>query len=460
MEDKLDFSLPEKKPGSPFSGQLTILLLAAVLVMVAVNLYVQTSHRNGSEATTSQGLSASQTKQLATKLSQRDLHEQAASVWNEYLQSGGLSNEDRARALFQMGLLYEKAGLYAEAIESFYRSEMAAKVDELESQINTHIKTCFEQKGAFSALRYELMDRTSLNKTTPAGQTVVAEIGPEKVTEADLDAMIENAIENQLAPMAAFMTDEQMAEQKQSMLDKFKAPQSRLQFLQSRLAEEVLYRQALSESLPDKPEVKQLLGDVSRNVLSTQLMNEQLASKISITETDLQTFYEANKAQYVSPSTAKISHILLGDRQKALDVIKRAQDGEDFAALAKELSQDTATKDKGGVIETDVTEGQYVPVIGDANGLSEAIFAAESGSVLAEPFRTDKGWEVVQVRQITSQRQQTFDEVRRQVMMTLMERKRQDVQQQFIKEMMDKYGVIIHTSTITKTPEKPEDTQQ
>ena len=48
--------------------------------------------------------------------------------------------------------------------------------------------------------------------SVPAGAKLVAEIGPEKITIAELDAMIEQAVENQLSPMAPFMTPEQLAE--------------------------------------------------------------------------------------------------------------------------------------------------------------------------------------------------------------------------------------------------------
>ena len=49
--------------------------------------------------------------------------------------------------------------------------------------------------------------------------------------------------------MAAFMSAEQRNEQTKRMLEQFKTPQARQQFLQSWLAQEVLYRQALQEEL-------------------------------------------------------------------------------------------------------------------------------------------------------------------------------------------------------------------
>ena len=147
-------------------------------------------------------LSAEQTKELANKLAQRNLNQQAAKVWQDYLAANHLSDTERAKVLFQIGTQFEKANLYADAIEYYYRSEMTAKIDELEPQINSHIQDCFERLGKFSALRYELMDRTGFKQSGQAGSKIVAEIGSEKITEADLDAIIENNIDNQLKPMS------------------------------------------------------------------------------------------------------------------------------------------------------------------------------------------------------------------------------------------------------------------
>ena len=115
--------------------------------------------------------------------------------------------------------------------------------------------------GKFSALRYEVMDRTSMNPSQAAGGKVVAEIGTEKITEAQLDALIEENIENQLAPMRAFMTPEQLNEQKKRALEQSRSPQAKQEFLQGWLAQEILYRQALQEKLSDKPEVKRVVHE-------------------------------------------------------------------------------------------------------------------------------------------------------------------------------------------------------
>lgn len=457
MPEKLDFSLPEKKAGGPFARALTVLLLLVLVALAAANLLVALSGKNGRPEQGTRGLTATQARQLATKLDQRNLYDQAAAVWRDYLDADDLTDDERARALYQIGTSLKKAGRYGEAIEHFYRSELAAPLEELTSPINVHVKECFEKLGKFSALRYELMDRTSLAPSETAGAKIVAEIGAEKITEADLDAQIERGIENQLAPVEAFLPPDQLGEQKKRLLEQYRDPQARREFLQTWLAQEILYRQALDEGLGDKPETKQMLEDLTRGLLSQQLMNEKLAAKINITETDVQTFYQANKDKYVQPARAKIGHIRVAAEDKAAELLTRLADGEDFAELAKEFSEDEATIGNGGAVGEDVVKGTYVAGIGDANDINAAIFAAEAPTVLKQAFQTEDGWEIVKVDEKHPERQMSFEEVQQQVMQELLGRKRQEVQSDYIKEMMTRHNVIIHTSALAPPqPSAPE----
>jgi len=449
MEGKLDFSLPEKKQNNAITNLIIIVLLLILIGLSAANMALRPAKDNQAQKVTSYSLSAEQTKQLAGKLAQRNLHVRAANLWKDYLAAGKLAEAERARTLFQIGSLLEKANLYDQAIEYFYRSEIVAELGELKPQINAHIRNCFEKLGKFSALRYELMDRTSLEAAPTAGAKIVAEIGAEKITEADLDGFIESEIENQLEPMAPFMTPEQLSEQKKKMLQQYKNPQAKQQYLQMWLAQEVLYRQALEENLAEKPEAKKLIDQLTRGALSQLLMNKELASKINITETDVQTYYTANKDKFIEPARAKISHILLEDQQQANELIGRIKGGEDFGELAKQFSKDESTKEKAGRIDTEVQEDSSIPGIGTYGELNKKIFAVEAPKVLDEPFKTEKGWEIVKVETLSPQLQKTLDEVSRQVISMLANQKRQDVQSSYIEQMMNKYNVIIHTSAMS-----------
>jgi parvulin-like peptidyl-prolyl isomerase len=189
-------------------------------------------------------------------------------------------------------------------------------------------------------------------------------------------------------------------------------------------------------------------------------MNRELASKINITETDVQTYYTANKDKFIEPARAEISHILLDDEQQAKEVIGRIKGGEDFGELAQQFSKDESTKEKAGKIETELQEGSHIPGIGAYEKLNKKIFAVDAPKVLDEPFKTERGWEIVKVETLIPQRQKTLDEVSRQVISMLANQKRQDVQSSYIEQMIDKYNVIIHTSAMsgagrTESPEIP-----
>ncbi|MCI0499959.1 MAG: peptidyl-prolyl cis-trans isomerase [Planctomycetales bacterium] len=450
MEEKLDFSLPAKKSKTPFASIISVLLLVVLVGLAVINLFDPFCQNPPSE-NPALSLSQEKVKDLASKLADRSLYTRAAEVWQDYLASAEMPDAERAKILFQIGTLLEKAGRYDEAIEYFYRSEITAALPELEQSITAHIRDCFEKLGKFSALRYELMDRTSIQPSGMSGGKIVAEIGAEKITNADLDALIEKAIDDQLAPLAAFMTAEQRDEQKTKVLEQYKAPSARQEFLQSWLVQEVLYRQAMEEELSEQPDVKRFIEGVVRGALSQQLMNKELADKIHITESDLQTYYQANKADYVEPAKARIGHILVKDRPQADELIKRINNGEDFGELAKAFSADPNTQDSGGMMDADVKKGDDVPGIGKSAELNEKILAADTGDVLQEPFKTEKGWEIIKVCQKDSPRQKTFEEVKQQVTSSLLNQKRQDVQGDLIRQMMDKYGVIIHTSALTDT---------
>ena len=364
MENKLDFSLPEKKTKNSAASVFTIILLLILIGLVSFSVFKPSgkSLLNGYQS----AMSPEQTKELASKLAQRNLYDRAVVLWKEYLANANLTDTERAKGLFQIATLYEKAKMYEEAIEYFYRSETTEKNSDLESQINTHIKDCFEKLGKFSALRYELMDRTSFNKQEDSGFEVVAEIGPEKITQADLDGLIEQSIDIQLTPLMSFMTTEQMNEQKKQLLEQYKTPSAKMQFLQSWLAQEILYRDALEQDMADEPEVKSQIEEVTRQVLSQQLMNKELATKIHITETDLQTYYQANKDKYIEQAKEDDPNSV--PRQKNFNEVRDQVTSELINSKSRDVQQAYIKQlmDKYNII---VHTSEFAPVVEDSNDM-------------------------------------------------------------------------------------------
>lgn len=301
LDKGLNLTVPPNQGRQRSYQPLLAALVAAVLLLTVFNTVILIRPRTKSDMP-AKGLEPDKVKDLATRLYQRNLYQQAAAAWAEYLQTADISPQDRATALFQRGLCLEKAGLFADAVEAYYRSEATSRLQELSQQIPNHIKYCLEQLGRFSALRYELMARTGYRSQDDESSKVVAEIGPERITDSDLSSFIEDAIEMELAPIAPFMTVEQLNQHRQAMLQHYKSPSARLAFLRSWLAEQIAYRRATEQGLGEQDRTKRLIDQVIRHTLAQQMIQQVLASRMTITEGDLRTYYQANKDRFTGPS--------------------------------------------------------------------------------------------------------------------------------------------------------------
>lgn len=103
---------------------------------------------------------------------------------------------------------------------------------------------------------------------------------------------------------------------------------------------------------------------------------------VTVTDDEVKKYYDGHTADYEQPEMARVSHILiftvdpvtraalpadqqLVRRKKADDLVKAARGGADFAALAKQYSEDPGSKDNGGVLPP-FPRGQMVREIEDA----------------------------------------------------------------------------------------------
>lgn len=103
----------------------------------------------------------------------------------------------------------------------------------------------------------------------------------------------------------------------------------------------------------------------------------------------------------------KVSHILIKDETRANDVAARAKKGEDFAALAKQYSEDSKSKDAGGELGW-LAKGQLVVNDTSIPEFDTASFDAKSGDIVG-PVKTSIGFEIIKVEDKKGQVSENFD---------------------------------------------------
>lgn len=203
-------------------------------------------------------------------------------------------------------------------------------------------------------------------------------------------------------------------------------------------ADEATRKQAETDSTTSFEKVKgqylSLLGKDEKNfdlLLQKQgLTKDQVIAQMSminssigflkkdIQDADLQKEYDgADKASF---TTASVRHILIStDSRKpeealklANDLIARIKKGEDFAALAKQYTDDPGSKESGGLYEN-ADVNQWVPEF------KEAALKQPVGQV-GEPVKTDYGYHVMRVE---NRKVKTFAEAKEGLRQQALEKK-------------------------------------
>ena len=149
-------------------------------------------------------------------------------------------------------------------------------------------------------------------------------------------------------------------------------------------------------------------------------------AKVTVDENEVKTYYDENQAEFFAPETVEARHILIQvnkdadektvetGRLKAEDILARAQKGEDFAELAKELSEGPS-KNQGGYLGT-FERGRMV------KPFEEAAFSLKDGEI-SEPVRTDFGWHIIKVEKHTPAETRTLEASQNKIRGQLSEQK-------------------------------------
>ncbi len=452
MQDKPKLELPQRVvPKRRIFDRRSTFFALCVLVLFGVVVALLMLRPAGTASTipARAGWSADQQKALAMRLEDRNLPAAAASSWSRYLQMANLSSQAEAAIHYRVGKLHQSAEQYEDAIAAYYRAEamLADAKGELEHEINVRVRDCFVKLGQYADLGRDLSERTApeSDRTSGlAGQQVVAQIGPEKITIADFDRMIRQEVDLAIKAMPG-LSDEQADQIREQFAKRLASPQSRAQKLQELVSVRVLARKGREAGMDKTPAFRKRLMEMSDMLMANRLLAEEIGRRATVTIDDCKRFYEANKARYVEPGRAAIAHIVCKTNKEAAGLIKQAKDGEAFEALAKKHSLDPATKDKGGVIEQPVSElSPRVPGIGEDKALHEAIFEAESGTVLDKPYKGAGGFHIVKVLERHASRQLGLDEAADRVQADTRRARTQEVTEQYIKELFAEAEVKLY----------------
>jgi peptidyl-prolyl cis-trans isomerase D len=153
------------------------------------------------------------------------------------------------------------------------------------------------------------------------------------------------------------------------------------------------------------------------NLHYVEISLAQLSAKVTVDDAQLKAYFDEQKAKsperFAQPEQRRVRHILLAVndpkedaavKEKAEGILKRAQGGEDFAKLAKEFSQDPGSAQQGG----DLGMSEKKSFVGP---FADAAFSMKEGEIRG-PVKTQFGYHILKLDAIQPATEKTFDEAR------------------------------------------------
>lgn len=173
--------------------------------------------------------------------------------------------------------------------------------------------------------------------------------------------------------------------------------------------------------------------DALKNTLKPQIAFEK-AVKTSITEKDLKENYKPK---------LKASHILVKDEKTEKEIKEKLNNGGDFAALAKQYSEDSGSKEKGGELP------EFGP--GDMDPkFEEAAYKLEVGQV-SNPIKSSFGYHIIKLTSKTELK--PFNQEKENIRKSLETKRLQDQQwqQKFFKELIKQADIKVTDTELKDT---------
>lgn len=128
-------------------------------------------------------------------------------------------------------------------------------------------------------------------------------------------------------------------------------------------------------------------------LLGRAYLGDTVEKQTAPTEQEIQEFYEKYKDHYMSPIRVSVRHIQCATRDRAEAALRRVLNGDDFAQVAREMSEDQATKELGGALGF-VSEQEGVLGLGKDRNFLSAALRLQPGET-SPAIESSRAWHVI-----------------------------------------------------------------
>ncbi len=240
-----------------------------------------------------------------------------------------------------------------------------------------------------------------------------------------------------------FATDVDLAAQEQGLIEEgLSLPKTDPRYrdvLEELIDQRLLALDAEATGLNTERDAKIRLAAARERILSNIRVERYIAEVVN--ETSIRRMYEEQSKLVARGDEVRARHILVADEVFARTLLKKIQEGGDFAALAKDISIDTGSAEGGGDLgyfTQDMLNGRF----------TEPVFAASKGDLIG-PVKSEFGWHIAEILDRRAAKQPNFETLRPKIVnfMTF------DAIQDLLVQLRDGAEVVVSDNIAPATPE-------
>ncbi len=219
-------------------------------------------------------------------------------------------------------------------------------------------------------------------------------------------------------------------------------------------------RDEFEKALKEQGFTEEAFRKTLRTSVLSQKIFDEVTKDVKVTDSDALAYYTQNQASYGTPESRDVRHILIAEqgkngqvdfaksKQEADRIYAELQGGADFAALAKEVSDDPGTKAQGGKLT--ISRGQTVPEF------DSTAFSLAEGKI-SKPVKTQYGYHVIEALSPVKPAKTTpFDQVKDTIKASLLQQKRNEVMTKWVEDLRKNYESKITYAAGFEPPDIPE----
>lgn len=325
------------------------------------------------------------------------------------------------------------------------------------------------------------------NSTAPAGQTTAAKpaapastasaksgtAGQGKVASVNGTAISQELFDNalsyqkEIASMQGMsITDEQMAELKYELLQSLIGTELLYQESQksgikvdekevestyqsnkqkAKFTTDAEFEEALKKS---KKSMATYRAEIKQGLAIDHFVKGKFTEKTTVSDSEAKKYYNDNPSYFQQPAQVRISHIMIGvassadqtkkdeAKKKIEQVLKRLKAGEDFAAVAKEVSEDANSKNNGGDLNY-FSKGQL------PQSIENAAFALKTGDI-SDIVNSDSGYHIIKVTDKKDSTKIGYEDVKNDIITSLKNNKVSSAVNKYITVLKNKATIMTY----------------